>query len=382
MEITQSPRSTPGETGAEAARADLLGKINWQITAATKLPELVEQVVHIAQETLRGSASSVLMLDETAQQLYFELANGDAGGKLKHVRMSAKSGVAGWVVEHGLPLIVNKVSSDQRFYQSVDLTTGFSTESILAFPLSVNGRTIGVLEVLNRKDGKDFTQRDLDAIGPIASIAAIAIENTKLHQAVTNGYKSTIKALAATIDAKDPYTRGHSERVMMYALMGARALSFSERALETIEYGSILHDTGKIGIPDSILAKPGPLTAEEFSIMRQHPSIGADICKDIPFLEEALPLILHHHERYDGTGYPGRISHEGIPAGALVIAVADTFDAITTQRSYRPALSLDQAIGELRRCSGTQLSAEVVAAFVSTLVTRRRNPQESTEGER
>jgi HD-GYP domain-containing protein (c-di-GMP phosphodiesterase class II) len=367
---------------AEKARTDLLAQINWQTNAATRLPELVEQVVGIAQNTLGGTASSVLMLDETTQELYFELANGAAGDQLKQMRISAKSGVAGWVVEHGLPLIVNKVNSDQRFYRTVDRTTGFSTESILACPLAVNGRTIGVLEVINKRDGGDFTQNDLDAIGPIASIAAIAIENTMLHQAVTDGYKSTIKALAATIDAKDPYTRGHSERVMKYALMGAHAMSLPERALETIEYASILHDTGKIGIPDSILGKPGPLTAGEFDIIRQHPSIGANICKDIPFLKEARPLILHHHEKFDGTGYPGRISYREIPEGALVIAVADSFDAITTNRAYRPALGVDQAIAELRRCSGTQFCPEVVVAFVSSLEHYMGNFGNSTEGAR
>jgi len=184
MVLGLGSKQGPDGIRADEARADLLDKINWQMTT-TKLPELVEQIVRIAQETLKASASSVLILDDAKQELFFEIAHGKASNRLQQIRLSTKSGIAGWVVEHGQPLIINDVGNDGRFYQTVDYTTGFTTKSILCLPLSVNGKTIGVLEVLNKRDGKDFTQNDLDAINPVVSIAAIAIENTKLHQAVT-----------------------------------------------------------------------------------------------------------------------------------------------------------------------------------------------------
>ncbi len=195
--------------------------------------------------------------------------------------------------------------------------------------------------------------------------AATVVENAKLHRKVAEGYKSTIIALAASIDAKDHYTRGHSQRVTEYALMGALSLSMSPEELENLEYAGILHDIGKIGIPDSILTNPGYLTAEEWRIIRQHPVIGANITRDIPFLEESTKLLLHHHEKYDGTGYPDGLQGEDIPLGARLLTVADSFDSMTTDRSYRAALSTEYAIEELQRCTGTQFCPVAVSSFIS-----------------
>ncbi|MFC2006174.1 CHASE2 domain-containing protein [Chloroflexota bacterium] len=195
--------------------------------------------------------------------------------------------------------------------------------------------------------------------------AITTIENAKLHQKVADGYKSTIKALAASIDAKDPYTHGHSQRVTEYTLLGATSLPMSQGELEALEYASILHDIGKIGIPDSILSNPNPLTNEEWAVIRLHPVIGDNIMKDIPFLEEPRKLVLHHHERYDGTGYPDGLIGNNIPLGARLISVADTFDSMTSDRAYRAAMSIDDALNELHKCSGTQLCPVAVEAFIS-----------------
>lgn len=197
--------------------------------------------------------------------------------------------------------------------------------------------------------------------------AATVIENASLHQEVADGYKSTIRALAASIDAKDPYTRGHSQRVTEYALLGAISLPMSQEDLEVLEYAGILHDIGKIGIPDSILSKPGPLTSEEWDIVHRHPVTGANIMKDIPFLEESRRLVLHHHERYDGTGYPDGLIGNDIPLGARLLAVADSFDSMTSDRACRAALSIDDALNELHKCCGTQLCPVAVEAFISGL---------------
>ena len=182
---------------------------------------------------------------------------------------------------------------------------------------------------------------------------------------MADGYKGTIRALAASIDAKDPYTRGHTQRVTEYALLGAISLTLSQQELEVLEYAGILHDVGKIGIPDSILSKPGPLTPEEWSIVRQHPVIGANIMKDASFLEESKKLVLHHHEKYDGTGYPDGLIGNDIPLGARLLAVADSFDSMTTDRAYRSALSIEDALDELHKCCGTQFCPVAVEAFIS-----------------
>ncbi|MDD5038803.1 MAG: CHASE2 domain-containing protein [Dehalococcoidales bacterium] len=199
---------------------------------------------------------------------------------------------------------------------------------------------------------------------------AMAIENTKLNLKVLEGYKNIIRALAAAIDAKDHYTRGHSQRVTEFALLGAKALNMSPEELEILECAGILHDIGKIGIPDKILSKPGHLTAEEFEIIRQHPRLGANIITNIDFLKEARNLILHHHERYDGTGYPDGLAGADIPLGARLLTVADAFDSMTSDRSYRTAISTEAAISELHKHSGTQFCPVAVEAFVSGFKTQ------------
>jgi len=293
------------------------------------------------------------------------------------IKLNARSGIAGWVAQHKKPIIINDVMSDQRFDQSIDEVTGFTTKSIICAPLIVHRKVIGVIEVLNKSDGSDFNEHDLGALTSVASTAAMAMENAQLHQTVLNAYKSTIKALAAAIDAKDHYTRGHSQRVMEYALMGGILLSLPRVELEILEYAGILHDIGKIGIDDRILSKEEPLTDLEWEVIRQHPMIGSDILKDIPFLEKARTLILHHHERYDGGGYPDGMSGEDIPLGARLLAIADAFDSMTTDRAYRTALSVNHAINELIKYSGTQFCPIAVKTFVSGYENQQKIP--STE---
>ena len=367
-DASHKPKPSPRyvkEMQQHGERLDLLYKVGRKVGSVSRLTELVKQITRMTQHTLRASASSVLLLDEGNDELYFDVAEGEAANTVKRIRLDSRSGIAGWVVQHRRPLIVNDVARDKRFNKQVDETTGFVTRSIVCVPLVVHHKTMGVLEVLNKVDGSDFDEEDLETLTAVASTAVMAIENTRLQQSVADGYRSTIKALAAAVDAKDHYTSGHSQRVMEYALLGGSSLLLPRDRLEALEYAAILHDIGKIGIADSILVKPGPLTPEELIVMRQHPLIGANIMKDIPFLEEARKLVLHHHERYDRTGYPDELKGTEIPVGSCLIAVADAFDTMTTDRSYRAALRTEHALEELHRYSGTQFSPLAVDAFIS-----------------
>ncbi len=346
-------------------RLDLLLEVGKKAGSASEVSRMVDEIVAMTRHTLRASASSVLLIDDERQELFFEFADGEAGGALRRARLSIQSGIAGWVARHGCPLIVNDVYNDRRFFADVDKATGFATKAIMCAPLVARGKVIGVVEVLNKLDGSDFSEQDLETLVAVAATAAIAIENSKLHQLIIDGYKGTMQALAAVIDAKDPYTRGHSQRVVEYALPGGVSLSLSQKELEVLEYAGILHDIGKIGIADSILSKPGKLTTEEYCAFLEHPVIGAKIIDGIPFLNPVKGLVLHHHERYDGTGYPDGLKGDDIPMGARILAVADTFDSITTDRPYRAALSTEHAIRELRRCSGNQFCPIAVEAFIS-----------------
>jgi HD-GYP domain-containing protein (c-di-GMP phosphodiesterase class II) len=350
---------------------DVLSKVASKVNSIAEVSRLVAHVMQVVEDILNAAAASVLLIDEEKRELFFEFADGEAGGMLKEVRMSIDSGIAGWVARNGKPLIVNDVSKDKRFYPAVDRTTGFVTRAIMCVPLKVHGKIIGAIEVLNKLDGTDFNERDLRAIEAVASGAGIAIDQVRLGQELLYGYRNTVKALAAAIDAKDPYTCGHSQRVKEYALVGAHELSLPLRDVEAIEYAGILHDVGKIDVPDSTLRKPGPLNADEWTVMRRHPATGAKIVVGLPRLDEARKLVLHHHERYDGAGYPHRLSGERIPIGARLLAVADAFDTMTTNRAYRAAVTPEASIAELRRCVGTQFCPAAVQAFVSGFERRR-----------
>ena len=373
--IEMNPMRNLQEVEDYKTRLDLLYRVSQEVGSVSQLSQLVGKITRMTQSTMDASASSVLLLDEQTQELVFEVAEGPASKRLRKVRLGKTSGIAGWVVRHGKPLILNDVDKDERFSRDMDKLSAFNTKSIICAPLIVQSKCIGVIQVLNKTDGGPFTPHDLEMLVSVASTAAMAIENLRLNQTIVDAYKSTITALAAAIDAKDHYTRGHSRRVTEYALMGAASLSLSKDELEDIEYGGILHDVGKIGIADSILTKPGPLTDEERDIIRRHPLIGANMLFGIPFLEKARILVLHHHERYDGGGYPHGVKGEAIPVGARLLAVADAFDTMVTDRPYRAALGVDYGINELYKCKGTQFCPVAVEAFIAGF---RKNNENQT----
>jgi response regulator RpfG family c-di-GMP phosphodiesterase len=183
--------------------------------------------------------------------------------------------------------------------------------------------------------------------------------------ALEETYRSTLEALGSAIDTRDLGTQAHSRRVRGYSLTIARAHGMSSDAeLRTLEHGVLLHDIGKIGIPDAILLKPGPLTPAEWKVMRTHPEIGRQLVEQIPFLRPAVPIVYHHHERWDGTGYPQGLKGEAIPLGARVFAVADAFDAMTFDRPYSRAIEFEAARAEIQRSAGTHFDPAVVKSFM------------------
>jgi putative methionine-R-sulfoxide reductase with GAF domain len=369
--LTKKPASNSMEQDTKA-RLELIYEVSKKIGSVPRMTRMLEQILEMTERTLNASASSILLFGND-QQLFFAAASGPVGKVLRHVKVNTQYSIAGQVARTGKPLIVNDVSRNPNFHRNIDEITGFTTKSLICVPLMTHSTTLGVIEVLNKLDGSDFNESDIQVVVSVANTAAMAIENTKLHQTILDAYKSTISTLAAVIDAKDPYTHGHSQRVMEFSLLAGSSLCLPAEELETLEYASILHDIGKIVIDAQILNKPDSLTPPEWRIIREHPAIGANLLKKIPFLERASKLVLYHHERYDGKGYPDGLRGEEIPLGARIIAVADTFDTMTTDRSYRPAFSIDHTISELQKCAGTQFCPVAVEAFVSSLRTHAKN---------
>ena len=191
----------------------------------------------------------------------------------------------------------------------------------------------------------------------------LSATNEKLEEA----YLSTIQTLRYTVEAKDTYTRGHSDRVSQYSVLIGKHLGLSEKELHDLEVGGLFHDIGKIGVPDAILRKESKLTDDEYSEIKNHPAIGAHILSSATIFKDIIPIVKHHHERFDGHGYPSQLSGEDIPYLARITAIADTFDAMTSRRSYRDSLPLDIVIDEFKKCKGTQFDSAITDVFLDIL---------------
>ena len=221
-----------------------------------------------------------------------------------------------------------------------------------------------------------FAMAEVLSINPWAVVLFIfpflvARQVFQRYSSLRDAYLDTVRSLVAAIEAKDPYTRGHSERVTKYAGLLGSAIDMRQAELERLEYAALLHDVGKIGVPGRVLTKAGKLSEEEYARIKEHPRVGAQIVSRVPYLADIVEAVLHHHEHFDGTGYGLGASGSAIPQMARVLSVVDAFDAMTSERPYRPALSVDEATTELTRCSGTQFDPELVEVF-STLVSDGR----------
>lgn len=209
----------------------------------------------------------------------------------------------------------------------------------------------------------------IKSIEQMNMIASINLELKQSKEDLERAYLESIEALRYTVEAKDRYTRGHSDRVSEYSILIGKKIGLTQEELKKLRIGGLFHDIGKIGVPDSILLKTERLTDEEYSEIKNHPSIGKHILSSASIFSDIIPIVYHHHEKYDGTGYPGKLKGEEIPLLARIAAIADTFDAMTSKRSYRDALSIDVAKNEIKRCSGTQFDPELVDAFIELFET-------------
>jgi len=235
------------------------------------------------------------------------------------------------------------------------------------FPLFSAGSAFGALTLTASETVTSLASDDIEFLKTLASHISVAARNAQLYRSLEISYLDTVAALAAAVDAKDAYTRGHSERVMRNAVNLAREVGLDRRELEMIRYSALLHDVGKIGLPTHILSTKEKLTEEEFNLVKQHPTIGYEIVKPISFLRPALDGIRYHHERWDGRGYPAGLQGEGIPFMARLMALADTWDAMAHDRFYRRARSSEEIVQEFRDCSGTQFDPSLVPVAVEVL---------------
>jgi len=345
-------------------RLALLSHLSQILNSTLDHKEIRRRAMEAATQLMKAEVGSLLLVDEEERQLYFEVALGDREKEIKTISLNFGEGIAGWVAQHGKPLIVNAPGKDRRFFKGVDERTEFKTRNIICVPVKVKKKIIGVLEAINKKGKKGFDKEDLSLLTSLADQVAIALDNSRLYQELEEMFFQTADSLADAIEQRDPYTGGHTQRVTLYSQAIAKYLQLKPLERKWLKITSVLHDIGKIGIEDHILKKPTRLSPKEFDLIKHHSDIGAKIIGHIRQLKEIVPGVKYHHEQINGKGYPDGLRGKDIPILAKIVAVADTYDAMTTDRPYRKAMEKEAAIEELKRCSGTQLDKEVVEAFI------------------
>jgi putative nucleotidyltransferase with HDIG domain len=346
------------------SRLSVLYRLGLAINSTMNPDNLFDLLIRKSLITLKARIGYILLLDREAWMLKI----GSAVGIPEHIDTNMRiplraGGVSHWVVEHHQPLLITNIEEARTFSKGSRL--GFDRESVICAPLIIKDEVIGTITIANKQDESAFDAEDLELLSTIAAQASVAIKNARLYEEQQTTYLNTVQALVSAIEASDAYTRGHSERVTRYSLAIARHMNLSAHEFKRLEQAAILHDIGKIGIDIGLLNKEDKLSSGDIEILRQHPTIGVRILEPINFLKDVRDIIEQHHERFDGTGYPHGLAGEGLLLEAKILAVADTYDAMTSDRPYRKALSHDVAIREIADNAGTQFDPEVTMAFLA-----------------
>ena len=339
-----------------------------------------EELVAELRRNTGSDRGSLFLLDPEGERLVGLVTEGVEG---QEIRLNMRVGIAGYVAVTGQDVVINDAYSDSRFDSGEDRRTGYHTESILCVPVAKQtGEILGVIQAINKK-GSPFDDSDRDILKAFVPQIAIALENAMLFEEQTAQFQSLLEVLAASIDAKDPLTAGHSHKVAEYSTGIARELGFNEADIDTLKVAALLHDYGKIGVCDGVLKKPGRLTPEEYEHIKLHVKYTRSILGKMRFIRKYrnVPFIAaSHHERLDGTGYDGGCNGSDIPFMGKILAVADVFEALTARRHYREALPAEEAFTILDRDVGTHFDGNIVEAMKRYWKTREEGDAGHEEG--
>lgn len=328
----------------------------------------LDSILNIVREetvkALDAERCTVFVYDRETNELWSRVASGIDGHEI--LRIPANTGLAGYVLKLGEILNIPDVYADPRFNKEVDRKTGYKTRNLLCMPIKDrNGDSIGVLQVLNKQVGA-FGKSDEELLMAISATASITFENAIMAQEQKRAFESFIRTLSSTIDARDPITAGHSERVSDYSLLVGEEMQMIPNDLEALKYAAMLHDIGKIGIREEVLTKDGRLTIDEYLHIQEHAKFTYEILKHIHFpkhLVNVPHIAATHHEKVDGTGYFRGLKGEEIPLSGRIVALSDVFDAITSLRHYRSRMPFDKVLKIIRKDAGTHFDIECVDMF-------------------
>ncbi|QWR78402.1 HD domain-containing phosphohydrolase [Candidatus Magnetomonas plexicatena] len=343
---------------------DFVEKVN-----TFNVKEIANFLINQILEQIRADNVLVILKNEISGKLEIAAEYGTNCGTSRE--LPQETGLVCDVMLSGKAAIINDCRSDSSCVLGAD-----NVNSMICAPLKAKEKTLGVVTA-STSESYNYCADDLRFFCTLVSQAAFAIDNARLYESLKGAFIKTVHTLAETIEQRDPYTGGHTKRVMSYCIAIAETLGLSPKERERLELASVLHDIGKIGVSDNVLRKTSKLTDEEFEEIKTHPASGKQILSYIEELKDIIPGVKSHHERFDGKGYPEGLIGTDIDLIARIIAVADSFDAMTSDRPYRKGLPFEVAIDELRKCSGTQFDADVVEAFFKACDENKIKPAES-----
>ncbi len=341
-----------------------------QLNSNIEIEDVFQNILLQMVNVLDAEAGTLWVLGPARDVIKAVAAHGESSSKILHFEMAAGEGVVGQVIASGVEQLLGEASENPYWAKWVDSSSGFVTKSMITVPLSAKGNVLGALQLLNKNGSGQFSEQDMRIALALASQSALALHNSQMFDEVSRMLLSMIRTLAKLLDARDPYTAGHSERVAQYSLAIAKRIGLDAVECEELYKAALLHDIGKIGITDEVLQKRSRLTEEEYETIKLHTVIGAGILSNMEpkaAMLKAVATARSHHERLDGSGYPDALKGDDIPLFARIVGVADAFDAMTTTRSYSVGKPLKEAAKELMRCKDRLFDARLVEAFIEIL---------------
>ncbi len=378
----QADRTRPDGNGCEETEFDALRReveryravfdVTRALGGTLDLDQLLNLIIEKISTVMDADRSSLFLIDWETEELWSKVAQ---GVRFMELRFPMSAGLAGAVATTGEPLNIPDAYEDERFNQEWDKKTGYRTRSVLCVPMTNKaGERIGVIQVLNKGGDGVFTDDDQEMLSALAGMIAVAVENSRLYEDQKQTFISFVETLSTAMDARDPITAGHSTRVTDYAVAIGEQLGYSEKQLEVLNAAALMHDIGKIGVPEVVLFKDGRLDDEEYKIIQTHALHTLNILDKIHFTRdyENIPMMAAtHHERVDGTGYPLGLRGDDIPEEGRVMAVADIFDAITSRRHYRDRMNFGKVLRVLdEEAAGGHLQTDFLTAFKALPLSR------------
>ncbi len=322
-------------------------------------------MLELATTILNCSGGYIFFLDIDEQELFLTQTIGKNQKEIGDETIKVGECLTGWVAQENKSLLTNNIETDWRFSSTCPYEGGL--KNILAVPILIKNTTLGVLSVFNSQPNSEIQKQDTEFLTTVSSQIAAAVEKARLYKKVESYYFETLAAIINAAEDRSPYLKGHSNQVAKYASMIAQEMGLPLATIKEIEYSAILHDIGKLSLSSSLLDKKGPLTKEERQNIQKHPIISESNISSIKFLNRTKKMVRQHHERFDGHGYPDSLPSSQVVLEARILSVANAFEAMLADRPYRKALSLENAINELHRNSGTQFDPEVVEALIKAV---------------